>query len=130
MRKYALVVGILAALPCAEAKADVGSSVTISGITVKPQGDGWNITMTGTTTLGTGCTLTSYLFSFTDPNGNKLAGLIAWTQPMAGQTTNFTVTLYTTTQGSWTGTVNMNYNTPGGGTGSAVASQPFTVPAK
>ncbi len=130
MRKYALLAVIFAALPCAEARADVASSVTISGITVKPQGAGWSITMSGTTTLGTGCTLTSFSFSFTDPNGNQLAGLVAWAQPTAGQTTNFTVTLYTTTQGNWTGNANINYNTQNGGKGTAAASQPFTVPGK
>jgi hypothetical protein len=128
MRKYALVVVILAVLPCAEAKADVSSGVTISGIKVNPQGDGWNITMTGTTTLGTGCTLTSSYFAFTDPNGNNLAALVTWTQPVAGQTTNFTATLYTTNKGNWTGIATINYNTQNGGKGTATASQPFTVP--
>ncbi len=64
MKKYALVVVIFAALPCAEARTDVSTGVTISEITVKQNGDQqkWTITMTGTTTLGTGCTLDTYQF--------------------------------------------------------------------
>jgi hypothetical protein len=131
MRKYALVVVILAALPCAEAKADVSTGVTISGITVRQNGNQqqWTITMTGTTTLGTDCMLGSYQFYLTDPNGNKLAALVSWTQPAAGQTTNFTATLATGNKGNnWEGGVILGYTDASGNKKDSRATKAFTVP--
>ena len=107
----------------------VDSATTITQVTRVLNGGNYDITATGTVTLGTGDTYIGTMVTLKKPDGTIVGMFLNLTPPAAGATANYTATVgnQAAATGNWKFTISMSYTHLGQNKVSTTFVE-FTVP--
>lgn len=131
MKRKATLTLVLTLLICGVALAQAGnvsSAVVINEVKVIKKGANYDCIATGSMTLGTNDTFTSYRLAFIDPNNNEKAPFVTFTPPKAGKTENYDAVITTQVLGDWKFEASLQYKDKDDNPGSVAKTKKFTVP--